>query len=181
MSCTDGVIAYIGLGSNLGDSVARVQEGMQALNAIPGVRLRRCSSLYRSAPVGITDQPDFINAACEVETTLDPADLMRQLLATEHERGRVRDGVKGGPRTLDLDLLLYGERTLNAPELVLPHPRLHERAFVLAPLNELSETLTVPGRGTVRSLLAGCHGQRVERLTTDGACDPADANRQCRP
>lgn len=164
MSCTDGVIAYVGLGSNLGDSVARVQEGMQALNVIPGVRLRRCSSLYRSAPVGITDQPDFINAACEVETTLDPVELMRQLLETERQHGRVRDGAKGGPRTLDLDLLLYGERTMTAPDLVLPHPRLHERAFVLAPLHELSETLTVPGRGPVRAMLVACRGQRIERL-----------------
>lgn len=164
MSCTDGVIAYIGLGSNLGDSVARVQEGMQALNIIPGVRLRRCSSLYRSAPVGITDQPDFINAACAVETTLDPAGLMRQLLETERQHGRVRDGEKGGPRTLDLDLLLYGERALNTPGLVLPHPRLHERAFVLAPLNELNESLTVPGHGSVRAMLAACRDQRIERL-----------------
>ena len=178
MSCTDGVIAYIGLGSNLGDSVARVQEGMQALNAIPGVRLRRCSSLYRSAPVGVAEQPDFINAVCEVETTLDPADLMRQLLETERQRGRVRDGAKGGPRILDLDLLLYGERALNTPELVLPHPRLHERAFVLSPLCELNETLTVPGRGPARVLLAACRDQRIERLAMGGACDPAVANRQ---
>ncbi len=178
MSCTDGVIAYIGLGSNLGDSVARVREGMQALNAIPGVRLRRCSSLYRSAPVGIADQPDFINAVCEVETTLDPADLMRHLLEAERQRGRVRDGAKGGPRTLDLDLLLYGERTLTTPELVLPHPRLHERAFVLSPLSELNEALMVPGRGSVHTLLAACRDQRIERLTAGGACDPALANRQ---
>ena len=165
MSCADGVIAYIGLGSNLGDSAARVQEGMAAVGAIPGVRLRRCSSLYRSAPVGITAQPDFINAACEIETTLDPAGLLQQLLEVERHGGRVRDGTKGGPRTLDLDLLLYGERVMNEPGLVLPHPRLHELAFVLQPLCELDENLNIPGQGAARVLLAACHDQRIERLS----------------
>jgi len=164
MSCADGVIAYIGLGSNLGDSAARVQEGMAAVGAIPGVRLRRCSSLYRSAPVGITAQPDFINAACEIETTLDPAGLLQQLLEVERHGGRVRDGTKGGPRTLDLDLLLYGGEAIRSAALTVPHPRLHERAFVLYPLSELEPDLVIPGHGPLRELLAGCAGQRVQKM-----------------
>lgn len=181
MSCADGVIAYIGLGSNLGDSMARVQEGTEALSTIPGVQVRSCSSLYRSAPVGITAQPDFINAVCEIETTLDPAGLLQQLLEVERRRGRVRDGAKGGPRTLDLDLLLYGERVMDEPGLVLPHPRLHERAFVLQPLCEIEENLNIPGRGAARALLGVCRGQRIERLSAGARDDRAATTRSSCP
>jgi 2-amino-4-hydroxy-6-hydroxymethyldihydropteridine diphosphokinase len=180
MSCNDGVIAYIGLGSNLGDSIARLKDGLRSLNDVPRTRVLRCSSLYRSAPVGRTDQPDFINAVCEAETALDPAALLRALLDVERRHGRIRDGEKGGPRTLDLDLLLYGERELHEPGLDLPHPRLHERAFVLLPLAELTPRLAIPGRGPVAVLADAVRDQRIERLPGGGACEPPGATRQCR-
>ena len=158
------VKAYIGLGSNLADPAAQVRSGMAALASLAETRVEACSSLFRTAPVGLREQPDFINAVCRVSTRLAPAVLMRGLLDIEGAHGRVRAGVKGGPRTLDLDLLLYGNESIRSPELTLPHPRLHERAFVLYPLHELEADLDIPGRGLLRNLLAGCSGQRVERL-----------------
>ncbi|MEW6332239.1 MAG: 2-amino-4-hydroxy-6-hydroxymethyldihydropteridine diphosphokinase, partial [Pseudomonadota bacterium] len=121
-------------------------------------------SFYRTAPVGRLEQPDFINAVCRVRTGQAPATLMRKLLEIERAHGRVREGDPGGPRTLDLDLLLYGDRAIHTAELTVPHPRLHERAFVLYPLQEIAPDLVIPGRGAVRELAAGCAGQRVERL-----------------
>lgn len=161
-----GVTAYIGLGANLGDPVAQVRAGMAALAVLPATRVLRCSSLYRTAPVGIAEQPDFINAVCALETTLAPLALMRALLDIERRHGRVRRAgeQRGGPRRLDLDLLLYGEAVLSLPEATVPHPRLHERAFVLVPLAEIAPGLEIPGRGPVERLLAACVGQRVERL-----------------
>lgn len=156
--------AYIGLGSNLGDSAARIGAGMQALRRLAQTRDVRCSALYRSAPVGITEQPDFINAVCVCATQLSAEALMQQLLAIERLHGRERTGPKGGPRTLDLDLLLYNDRVSDTPVLTLPHPRLHERAFVLYPLAELAPELVVPGRGELRALLRACPPQRVEKL-----------------
>jgi 2-amino-4-hydroxy-6-hydroxymethyldihydropteridine diphosphokinase len=156
--------AYVGLGSNLGDSVAQVRGGMTALAQLPQTRLEACSSLYRTAPVGRQDQPDFVNAVCRVRTRLAPVALMRRLLEVERTRGRVRAGEPGGPRTLDLDLLLYGDAAIHGAELTVPHPRLHERAFVLYPLFELEPDLVIPGHGALRDLLPGCAGQRVERL-----------------
>ncbi len=158
------VTAYIGLGSNLADPKAQVRAGIDSLRRLPQTVVERCSALYASAPVGITAQPDFVNAACRVRTALSAPALMQALLAIEHEHGRVRGADKGGPRTLDLDLLLYGDSLVNAPDLVVPHPRLHERAFVLYPLQELDAGLIVPGRGAVADLLAGSGGQRVVRL-----------------
>ncbi len=158
------VTAYIGLGSNLAEPVAQVRAGMDALAGLPQTRVEARSSFYASAPVGIVAQPDFVNAACRVRTGLPARALMQALLEIEKQHGRVRDGAKGGPRTLDLDLLLYGAEILNQPDLVVPHPRLHERAFVLYPLHELDAELAIPGRGRVADLLAACGGQRVERL-----------------
>ena len=155
--------AYVALGSNLNDPSAQVRRGARALDTLPGTRARRCSSLYRTAPVGVTEQPDFINAVCEIDTTLPAQDLMRALLKIELKHGRVRD-IPGGPRSLDLDLLLYGDQVCHEAGLTLPHPRLHERAFVLYPLSELAPGLTIPGRGRVDSLLGGCVGQVIERL-----------------
>lgn len=162
---TGWITAYIGLGSNLGDSAAQVRAGMQALRELALTRDVRCSSLYRSAPVGITDQPDFTNAVCACATQLPAQELMQQLLVIERTHGRERSGPKGGPRTLDLDLLLYGDHISDAPSLSLPHPRLHERAFVLYPLAELAPALVVPGRGELRALLRACPPQRLEKLT----------------
>jgi 2-amino-4-hydroxy-6-hydroxymethyldihydropteridine diphosphokinase len=160
----DDARAYIGLGSNLGDSVAQVRGGMTALAQLRQTRLEACSSLYRTAPVGRQDQPDFVNAVCRVRTRLAPVALMRRLLEVEQTHGRVREGEQGGPRTLDLDLLLYEDRSCHEPGLTLPHPRLHERAFVLYPLQEIAPALVIPGRGRIEDLLPACAGQGIERL-----------------
>jgi len=157
------VRAYVALGSNLDDPVAQVRAGAQALAKLPGTRLVCCSSLYRTAPVGVTEQPDFINAVCAADTSLPASVLMRALLDIERAQGRQRD-ISGGPRTLDLDLLLYGDQVCHEPGLTLPHPRLHERAFVLYPLSEVAPGLHIPGRGQVETLLPGCAGQAIERL-----------------
>jgi len=157
------VRAFVALGSNLNDPTAQVRSGAQALGRLPDTRLVRCSSLYRTAPIGLTEQPDFINAVCELETTLAAPALMQALLDIEHAHGRTRDR-PGGPRTLDLDLLLYGNRSLHEPGLTVPHPRLHERAFVLYPLQEIAPALVIPGRGRIEDLFPACAGQGIERL-----------------
>lgn len=156
--------AYIGLGSNLDQPIAQVHAGIAAVRALAGTHALRCSSLYRSAAIGLTTQPDFINAVCALDTTLAPETLMDSLLAIERVRGRRRDGPPGGPRTLDLDLLLYADRVLETPHLSLPHPRLHRRAFVLYPLTELDPALDVPGRGRATELLTACAGQPIYKL-----------------
>lgn len=156
--------AFIGLGSNLGDPAEQVRAGMAALARLDETRVEACSSLYRSAPVGRQDQPDFVNAVCRVRTGLAPAALMQQLLEIETVHGRERRGEKGGPRTLDLDLLLYGDEAIHSESLTVPHPRLHERAFVLYPLSELEPDLVIPGHGPVRELLAACAGQRLQKM-----------------
>ncbi len=160
--------AYIALGSNLDDPAAQVRAGFAALAALPGTRRVAQSSLYRSTPVGYRDQPDFINAVACVTTTLAPRALLDALLAIEREHGRVR-GVRNGPRTLDLDLLLYENLQHHEVGLTLPHPRLHERAFVLAPLAEIDPALKVPGQGAVQALLQGVDSSGIERLATEVA------------
>lgn len=148
------VTACIALGSNLDDPCAQVRRGFEALAALPQSRLLARSRLYRTPPWGVTDQPDFINAAARLETSLPPHELLDALLMIEARTGRVR-GVRNGPRVLDLDLLLYGDRQIDEPGLVVPHPHLHERAFVLLPLADIAPELEVPGRERVRDLLAG--------------------------
>jgi 2-amino-4-hydroxy-6-hydroxymethyldihydropteridine diphosphokinase len=147
--------AYIGLGSNLGDREGTLRRAIELLGASPDLRVRRVSSLRETAPVGLTSQPDFVNAAAEVETSLGPRALLDRLLAVERGLGRDRTGPRFGPRTIDLDLLLYADAIVDEPGLGVPHPRLHERRFVLEPLVELDPGLTVPGRGPVVTLLAG--------------------------
>ncbi|HYN26866.1 MAG TPA: 2-amino-4-hydroxy-6-hydroxymethyldihydropteridine diphosphokinase, partial [Burkholderiales bacterium] len=142
-------IAFVGLGSNLADPMVQVRQAFKELEAIPGTRVTARSSLYRTSPVGYLEQPEFINAVASVQTTLEPLALLAALLAIEDRHGR-RRGVRNAPRTLDLDLLLYGEEVLDRDGLTLPHPRLHERAFVLAPLAEIAPEAMVPGRGRVR-------------------------------
>jgi 2-amino-4-hydroxy-6-hydroxymethyldihydropteridine diphosphokinase len=159
------VRAYVALGSNLAGPVQQVRAGMAALEQLPETDVVRCSSLYRTAPVGVIAQPDFINAVCAIDTGLAPQPLMRHLLAIERAHGRVRGVQAGAARTLDLDLLLYGDAEFDTPEVTLPHPRLHERAFVLYPLSEVAPQLAVPGRGSVTELLRRCGGQAVERLS----------------
>jgi 2-amino-4-hydroxy-6-hydroxymethyldihydropteridine diphosphokinase len=147
------VTACIALGSNLDGPRAQVERGFEALGALPQSRLRARSRLYQTPPWGVTGQPEFINAAARLETSLSPRELLDALLAIEAGAGRVR-GVRNGPRVLDLDLLLYGDRQIDDPGLAVPHPRLHERAFVLLPLADVAPELEVPGRGRVRELLA---------------------------
>ena len=155
--------AFIGLGANLGDPGAQVRRALLALAGLPGTRLVAASSLYRSAPVGYTVQPDFVNAVAEVETRLGALALLGELLATEARFGRVRT-LPNAPRTLDLDLLLYGDRVISEPGLIVPHPRMHERAFVLAPLAEIAPDIAIPGKGRAGALLAACAGQKVEKI-----------------
>jgi 2-amino-4-hydroxy-6-hydroxymethyldihydropteridine diphosphokinase len=166
--------AFIGLGANLGDPEAQVRRAMTALTSIPETRLLAASSLYRSAPVGIGEQPEFINAVAEIETGLGARALLDELLAIEARFGRRRD-FPGAPRTLDLDLLLYGDQVIAEPELVVPHPRMHERAFVLAPLVEIAPDAVVPGKGPVAALLAACKDQEVRKLgATSDEVGPSD-------
>lgn len=160
-----GVTAYIALGANLDDPVAQVRTGLAALAALPRTRLLACSSLYRTAPVGYADQPDFINAVAAVETTLNPRELLDQLLAIELKHGRVRK-FANAPRTLDLDVLLYGDVELHEDGLTIPHPRLHERAFVLVPLAEIAPHCVVPGHGAVGELLRAVRAENAVRLGT---------------
>ncbi len=160
--------AYIGLGSNLNNPVAQLRMARSRLSMLPRTRLERCSSFYRTAPVGYTEQPDFLNAVCRLNTELDAATLVENLLAIEVQHGRVERTQEWGPRILDLDLLLYDQAVMSAPGLTVPHPRLHERAFVLYPLSELDRDLIVPGHGKVTELLASCRDQRIEKLDTVG-------------
>jgi 2-amino-4-hydroxy-6-hydroxymethyldihydropteridine diphosphokinase len=160
----NAVRAYIGLGSNLDDPLARLRSGVAALKLLDQTQVEMCSSFYRSAPVGMQDQPDFINSVCRVRTVQAPEMLLQNLLEIERTHGRVRRGEKGGPRTLDLDLLLYGIQEIATEALTVPHPRLHERAFVLYPLHEIDPDLVVPGRGALRELLAKCTEQRVQKV-----------------
>jgi 2-amino-4-hydroxy-6-hydroxymethyldihydropteridine diphosphokinase len=145
---------FVGLGANLGDPAASVRKAIDALGAIPRTRVLRQSQVYRSAPWGNPDQPDFANAVVELETDEGPEALMLSLLAIEIDAGRARDGKRNEPRTLDLDLLSYGNCSSAAPELTLPHPRMHQRAFVLVPLAEIAPDAELPALGKVESLLA---------------------------
>jgi len=156
-------IAYIGIGSNQGDARAHVLQAFDELARLPGTRLEGRSALYRSEPVDAPGQPDYVNAAAGVDTDLSAAQLLAALQDLELRHGRERPA-RNAPRTLDLDLLLYGDMALESPMLMLPHPRMHQRAFVLMPLLDLDARLEVPGRGAARELLARCAGQRVARM-----------------
>lgn len=156
--------AFIALGSNLQDPATQVTRAFERLAELPGTRVTRISSLYRTAPVGYDEQPDFINAAAEVATRLTPLELLHALLQLEASFGRQRP-FPNAPRVLDLDLLLYDDRVMHTPELTLPHPRLHERGFVLFPLAEIAPDLEIPGKGRVADLLRASGGHGVEKMT----------------
>jgi 2-amino-4-hydroxy-6-hydroxymethyldihydropteridine diphosphokinase len=147
-------IAYIGLGANLGDRETTLRRALELLAAEPGIEVTAVSTFRDTAPVGLLDQPRFLNAAARIETELGPRELLERLLSVERALGRTRTGPRFGPRTIDLDLLLYGNSVLSEPGLTVPHPRLRERAFVLEPLAELDPGLVIPGLGEVKSLLA---------------------------
>ncbi len=157
---------YVGLGSNLDNPIGQLRTAKSALSMLPRTRLERCSSFYRTVPVGYAEQSDFLNAVCRLSTELDPAMLVEHLLAIEVQHGRVERKQKWGPRILDLDLLLYDQSVMSTPGVTVPHPRLHERAFVLYPLSELDRDLIVPGRGKVAELLVSCREQKIEKIDT---------------
>ena len=148
--------AFVGIGSNLGERERQIEAALDLLAAEDGIELVAVSTLRETDPVGYLDQPAFLNGAARIETDLSAQDLLARLLAIELELGRVRgDGPRFGPRTIDLDLLVYGQETIDEPGLTVPHPRLAERRFALEPLAELDPALDVPGLGPVRALLAG--------------------------
>jgi 2-amino-4-hydroxy-6-hydroxymethyldihydropteridine diphosphokinase len=150
------IAAYIGIGSNLGDREGEIGAALDLLRAEEGVDVVAVSSLRETDPVGYVDQPRFLNSAVAVETSLTARGLLDRLLEIERRLGRVRaEGPRFGPRTIDLDLLLYGDETIDEPGLQVPHPRLAERRFALEPLAELEPRLEIPGSGPVQALLAG--------------------------
>lgn len=149
--------AYVGLGANLGDRETTLRAAVAALGAEAELEVVAVSELRETEPVGVGAQPRYLNGAVALETTLTARELLDRLLEVEHRFRRVRVPGEHGPRTLDLDLLLYGDDEIDEPGLAVPHPRLHERRFVLEPLAELAPGLVVPGRGVVESLLSGVH------------------------
>lgn len=155
-------LAYVGLGANLGKPRRQLLAALEELGRIPQTRVTARSSLYRSAPIGYPDQPDYVNAVAKLETGLRPEELFARLQEIERGHGRKRS-FRNAPRSLDLDLLLYGGERIDTPALTVPHPRMHERAFVLVPLLELDPGAVIPGRGNATELLRSCAMQAVER------------------
>jgi 2-amino-4-hydroxy-6-hydroxymethyldihydropteridine diphosphokinase len=156
-------VAYVGLGSNLADPVAQVSQALEALGHLPKTRVVARSSLYRSAPVGYLDQPDFINAVARLETELAPRALLDALLALEQQCGRTREFLNA-PRTLDLDVLLYDDLVHHEHGLTIPHPQMHLRAFVLQPLLEIAPDCIIPGVGAAAQAAQRCEGQQLQKL-----------------
>lgn len=157
---------FIALGSNLEAPLTQIRNAFGELGALPKTKLIARSSLYRSAPIGNINQPYFINAVAKLETALTPSELLGALLEIERRHGRRRE-FPNAPRTLDLDLLLYGDLIHHEHGLTIPHPRMHQRAFVLSPLHEIAPDCVIPGIGSVADLLAACTGQQLQRLIED--------------
>ena len=158
-------VAYVGMGANLGEPRAQLLAAWEAMALLPQTRAIARSSLYRSAPIGYEEQPDFLNCVAKLDTDLEPRALLWHLQRIERDLGRARS-FRNAPRAIDLDLLLYGSVAIEAPDLVLPHPRMHERAFVLEPLVELDPGVSIPGRGSAAQLRQACAGQRIERVAS---------------
>ncbi len=163
MSLTTDSHAFVALGSNLENPIQHILQAFDELAKLPASRLLVYSSLYRSAPVGRLDQPDFINAVALIETALSPQTLLKALLTIEQQHGRIRESLNA-PRTLDLDILMVDDLQCTENNLTLPHPRMHKRAFVLQPLMEISPDCQIPGQGTIAQLLAACSEQRLEQV-----------------
>ena len=162
---TTPVIAFVGLGGNLGDPAATLGAALQALDEVQGTRLLRASRLYRTPAWGVEQQPDFINAVAMLETSLDAQALLESLFVIERRHGRVREAEqRWGPRTLDLDLLLYGDAMIDEPGLRVPHPYLHERAFALLPLLEIAADVEIPGRGLARNAVSLLEKSNIQSL-----------------
>jgi 2-amino-4-hydroxy-6-hydroxymethyldihydropteridine diphosphokinase len=157
-----GVLTYIGLGANLGDARATLLAAVDAISTLSGTGALRVSSIYRTEPIDASG-PDYLNAVIELATPLSAHSLLTELQRIETEHGRVRP-YPNAPRTLDLDLLLYGNECIVSATLEVPHPRLHQRAFVLVPLSELAPGLSVPGQGPLPALLAAVKHQRIDKL-----------------
>ena len=157
---------YIGMGSNLNDPVAQVLEAVEELEMIPDTILAERSTLYSCKPMGPKDQPDYVNAVVAMDTLLSADELHKALISIEDLQGRSRDGDKWGPRIIDLDLLLYGNSTIDTPALTVPHPGMHERDFVIIPLEELAGNLNIPGRGHLYSLINKCKSHSLKKLIT---------------
>jgi len=161
---TNTVTAFIGLGSNLATPSQQINGARSAIAATAGIQELAFSSLYQSAPMGPKDQPDYVNAVMAIATDLSPLELLKTLQQIEHEHGRVRTGERWGPRTLDLDLLLYGDQQINLPDLIVPHIGIADREFVLYPLYEIAPDLNVPGKGSLSDLVANCPLRGLQRL-----------------
>jgi 2-amino-4-hydroxy-6-hydroxymethyldihydropteridine diphosphokinase len=157
-------VAFVGIGSNLGEPARQVERALVELDALPHSRVVKRSSLYRSAPLGYTAQPEFVNAVAQLETGMPAERLLGELQAIESRHGRERP-FANAPRTLDLDVLLYGNLLIKTEQLEIPHPRMHERAFVLKPLLEISPQATIPGIGAATDALEKVRGQAVERIS----------------
>lgn len=155
---------YVGLGSNLAEPAEQVATARRAISVLQGVDEIAFSSLYRSPPMGPSGQPDYVNAVMGLQTRLPAATLLSRLQSIESAQGRVRTGERWGPRTLDLDLLLFGQQRIATPELTVPHAGIGERAFVLYPLAEIAPNLVVPGQGTLRELVRHCPLQGLQRI-----------------
>jgi 2-amino-4-hydroxy-6-hydroxymethyldihydropteridine diphosphokinase len=160
------VSAYVGLGSNVGDSVDLLNRALTAMTALPDTRVVQCSAFYRNPAIG-PQQPDYVNAVAELITALGPRELLKHLqsIETHHGRDRRREE-RWGPRTLDLDILLYGDRTMDTEELVLPHPQMTRRAFVLWPLAEIAPDLRLPDGQSVKALAQTTDASQLKRLAT---------------
>jgi len=156
------VQAFVAIGANLGDARANALDAVARLRRVPGIAVTAVSSLYRTAPVDSSGD-DYINAVARIDTTLAPHALLAALFAIEQEHGRERP-YRNAPRTLDLDLLLYGDDIVDTPTLTVPHPRMTQRAFVLVPLLEIVPAIVLPALGTAASFAPGVAGQRIERL-----------------
>jgi 2-amino-4-hydroxy-6-hydroxymethyldihydropteridine diphosphokinase len=157
------VSAFVALGGNIGDSAARLRAAMEGIDRLPVTRVGRRSALYESVPMGVIKQPLFVNAVARIETRLSPEALLAELQKLERRFGRVRK-LRWGPRTLDLDILVYGDSILDHADLIVPHPGIPDRAFVLYPLREIAPGLPVPGMGTPAELIRRCPGPVPVRL-----------------
>ena len=158
------VLAYLGLGSNLADPHWQIRSARAAIKSAAGISEVAFSSLYSSPPMGPPNQPDFVNAVMAVETILSPMELLRTLQAIESDHGRIRQGERWGPRSLDLDVLLYGEEVIDSAELTVPHVGLCERAFVLYPLLEIAGEINIPGKGPLGDVIRNCARDGLRRL-----------------
>lgn len=153
---SDMALVYLGLGSNLDNPVAQIHAARVSVAELPGIKEQAFSRLYQSPPMGPSDQPDYVNAVMSIETRLSPFELLHSLQRIESNQGRVRNGQRWGARTIDLDILLFQQQIIHTAELIVPHPGISERAFVLNPLHEIAPDLVIPGKGALADLLANC-------------------------